>query len=447
MLDALKVVRSIEPAVPVAGNVVTADGVRDLAGAGRRQGRCRTGGDVHDPMRTGVGRPQFSAVLECAEQAAAGQAHLGRRRHPPSARRGFGTGGAANVMVGSWFAGTYESPGDLHVDAHGRAYKESWMASVWCAPARPRSPRSTARKALFDEGISPARMYLDPDRPGVEDLLDAIVAGVRSARARARGPLSPSCTNGRSSGQSQAGYAEGRPRRSAGSRPGQPDPSATQAAIAALFSSLRHGGPSARPRSCTVRAISSGLRPSGGGVRQQITDRHACHPQTAVVRCDRDRPGRARPQRCGAGVMTGCAPGHPEHGLDSGTPTATTWTCGCSGDYRVEPGQRAYAGGLFAPVDQGGRLVPVERGGRMVGLDGQVGSRQVDAPPVHHLRSTSGQGDGDRCRPARVGAEADGRERDRLARTLSVRAGRRRSRPSGRRQEASPLTLLLVRER
>ena len=38
-----------------------------------------------------------------------------------------------------------------------------------------------ARKALFEEGISTSRMYLDPRRPGVEDILDAIVAGVRSA--------------------------------------------------------------------------------------------------------------------------------------------------------------------------------------------------------------------------------------------------------------------------
>ena len=38
-----------------------------------------------------------------------------------------------------------------------------------------------ARKALFEEGISTARMYLDPQRPGVEDLLDAIIAGLRSA--------------------------------------------------------------------------------------------------------------------------------------------------------------------------------------------------------------------------------------------------------------------------
>ena len=52
-----------------------------------------------------------------------------------------------------------------------------------------------ARKELFEEGISSARMYLDPVRPGVEDLLDMIVAGVRSActyAGRATWPRSPS---------------------------------------------------------------------------------------------------------------------------------------------------------------------------------------------------------------------------------------------------------------
>ena len=38
-----------------------------------------------------------------------------------------------------------------------------------------------ARAALFEEGISTGRMYLDPERPSVEDLIDSIVAGVRSS--------------------------------------------------------------------------------------------------------------------------------------------------------------------------------------------------------------------------------------------------------------------------
>ena len=64
--------------------------------------------------------------------------------------------------------------------------ERGWRRYARCAPARPRSPRSTSPQGVVRRsGISPARMYLDPDRPGVEDLLDAIVAGVRSACAYA----------------------------------------------------------------------------------------------------------------------------------------------------------------------------------------------------------------------------------------------------------------------
>ena len=87
-------------------------------------------------------------------------------------------------MIGSWFAGTYESPGDLHAAPDGRLYKESFgMASARAVANRTTGEDAfeRARKALFEEGISTGRMYLDPVRPGVEDLIDTIIAGVRSA--------------------------------------------------------------------------------------------------------------------------------------------------------------------------------------------------------------------------------------------------------------------------
>ena len=66
--------------------------------------------------------------------------------------------------------------------------------------------------ALFEEGISSSRMLLDPDRPGVEDLVDQIIAGVRSsatyAGARSIGELHDRAVIGL---QSSAGYDEGRP--------------------------------------------------------------------------------------------------------------------------------------------------------------------------------------------------------------------------------------------
>jgi IMP dehydrogenase len=84
-------------------------------------------------MMTAVGRPQFSAVLETAQAAAELGAHVwadGGVRYPRDVALALAAG-AASVMIGSWFAGTIEAPGQLQVDADGRVYKESWgMAST-----------------------------------------------------------------------------------------------------------------------------------------------------------------------------------------------------------------------------------------------------------------------------------------------------------------------------
>lgn len=69
-----------------------------------------------------------------------------------------------------------------------------------------------ARKALFEEGISTSRMYLDPRRPGVEDILDEIVAGVRSACTyTGAADLAEFHERAVVGVQSAAGYAEGKP--------------------------------------------------------------------------------------------------------------------------------------------------------------------------------------------------------------------------------------------
>ncbi|MGZ4484926.1 MAG: GuaB1 family IMP dehydrogenase-related protein [Nocardioidaceae bacterium] len=189
MIEALKAVRSLDPQVPVAaGNVVSAEGARELVAAGADIVKVGVGPGAMctTRMMTGVGRPQFSAVLEASTAARELGAHVwadGGVRHPRDVALALAAG-AASVMVGSWFAGTFESPGDLHVDADGRAYKESFgMASARAVAGRTstESAFDRARKGLYEEGISSSRMYLDPDRPGVEDLIDQICAGVRSA--------------------------------------------------------------------------------------------------------------------------------------------------------------------------------------------------------------------------------------------------------------------------
>ena len=197
MLGALAAVRASVGAGPststgalpvAAGNVVTADGVRDLVAAGADIVKVGVGPGAMctTRMMTGVGRPQFSAVAECAAAARELGAHVwadGGVRHPRDVALALAAGASA-VMIGSWFAGSYESPGDLMRDASGAQYKESFgMASKRAVTARTRGDGAfdRARKALFEEGISSGRMMLDPLRPGVEDLLDEICSGVRSA--------------------------------------------------------------------------------------------------------------------------------------------------------------------------------------------------------------------------------------------------------------------------
>lgn len=69
-----------------------------------------------------------------------------------------------------------------------------------------------ARKGLFEEGISASRMRLDPDRPGVEDLLDHITAGLRSSCTYAgAGDLAAFAELAVVGVQSRSGYDEGRP--------------------------------------------------------------------------------------------------------------------------------------------------------------------------------------------------------------------------------------------
>jgi IMP dehydrogenase len=220
MLDALRAVRSRKPDVPVvAGNVVTAEGTRDLleAGADIVKVGVGPGAMCTTRMMTGAGRPQFSAVAECAAAARGAGGFVwadGGVRHPRDVALALAAG-AANVMIGSWFAGTYESPGDLQRDEAGRPYKESYgMASKRAVAARTTSDDTfdRARRSLFEEGISRARMYLDPHRSGVEDLIDYICAGVRSACTYAGVRTLPELSERAVIGvQSAAGFAEGRP--------------------------------------------------------------------------------------------------------------------------------------------------------------------------------------------------------------------------------------------
>lgn len=219
MLRALRALSELKLGIPiVAGNVVTARGVADLVDAGASIIKVGVGPGAMctTRMMTAVGRPQFSAVLETAAEARARGAHVwadGGVRYPRDVALALASG-ASSVMIGSWFAGTIEAPGQLRTDADGRLYKESWgMASTKAVQERfgRLDAYELARKTLFAEGISSSKIYLDPDRPSLEDLLDMITSGVRSsftyAGARSVGEFHERAIVGV---QSAAGYEEGK---------------------------------------------------------------------------------------------------------------------------------------------------------------------------------------------------------------------------------------------
>jgi IMP dehydrogenase len=219
MRRALGTVAALGLGLPLAaGNIVTAQAVQDLAaeGADILKVGVGPGAMCTTRMMTAVGRPQFSAVLETAQAART----LGKSvwadggvRYPRDVALALAAG-AASVMIGSWFAGTIEAPGTLHADASGELYKESWgMASTKAVKERFErlSAYDRARKELFAEGISSSKIYLDPLRPSLEDLLDMITTGLRSsftyAGARTVAEFHERALVGV---QSAAGYEEGK---------------------------------------------------------------------------------------------------------------------------------------------------------------------------------------------------------------------------------------------
>ncbi|HMB71305.1 MAG TPA: IMP dehydrogenase [bacterium] len=125
--DAVLRIKRTNPDIPViAGNVATASGVEALIRAGADAVKVGVGPGATCTTRVvaGVGVPQFTALLNAAE--------VGRQHGVPIIADGgikFSgdivkslAAGADSVMIGSLFAGTEESPGDI-VLYQGRSYK------------------------------------------------------------------------------------------------------------------------------------------------------------------------------------------------------------------------------------------------------------------------------------------------------------------------------------
>jgi len=110
----------------VAGNVATAEGTRALIEAGADAVKVGVGPGSICTTRVvaGVGVPQMTAIMDCAEEAAKYDIPIiadGGIKYSGDITKAL-AGGARTVMIGSLFAGTEESPGET-ILFQGRTYK------------------------------------------------------------------------------------------------------------------------------------------------------------------------------------------------------------------------------------------------------------------------------------------------------------------------------------
>lgn len=186
MLNMITKLKTRFPQVPVmAGNVATARGVEELAGAGADCVKVGVGGGSICITRevTGFGLPQLTAVMDCAEPA--------RRLNIPIIsdggiqRSGDVTkalaAGANLVMIGSLLAGTNEAPG-AEIVRGGRRYKViRGMASLSANVDRKKlEPSKEVTEQDWEEVVPEGVEALVPARGPVESTLHQLVGGLRS---------------------------------------------------------------------------------------------------------------------------------------------------------------------------------------------------------------------------------------------------------------------------
>jgi len=185
--NVLKKVKLLKKEFPdvdvVAGNVATAEATRDLIEAGADAVKVGIGGGSICTTRiiAGIGVPQLSAVLDCAEAAREAGVPIiadGGIRYSGDIVKALAAGAQA-VMLGSLLAATEESPGELFT-LRGETYKTyRGMGSVTAM----KSARDSERRYFWDEtreepiaeGIEGRVKY----KGKVADVLHQLVGGLR----------------------------------------------------------------------------------------------------------------------------------------------------------------------------------------------------------------------------------------------------------------------------
>ena len=184
VIDMVRSIKGKMPVEVVGGNIATKEAVKALADAGADCVKIGIGPGSICTTRivTGVGVPQFSAVLECAEEAKKlGISCIadGGIRTSGDIAKAIGAGADA-VMLGSMLAGTDESPGQIIV-YEGSSYKEyrgmGSMGAMMAGSADRYFQSGSKAEKLVPEGVE-ARI---PYKGSVSPLIYQMVGGLRSA--------------------------------------------------------------------------------------------------------------------------------------------------------------------------------------------------------------------------------------------------------------------------
>ena len=184
VLETVKNIKSKYDIDVIAGNVATAAAVEDLIAAGANAVKVGIGPGAICTTRviSGVGVPQISAIVNCAEAAAKHNIPViadGGIRHSGDITKAIAAG-ASSVMLGSLFAGLKESPGQL-VIYKGRQFKEyrgmgSLGAMVKGSADRYGQRSSAERSKLVPEGVEGRVPY----RGSLGDFVYQLVGGLRA---------------------------------------------------------------------------------------------------------------------------------------------------------------------------------------------------------------------------------------------------------------------------
>ena len=176
-----KFIKSVREKYPtktiIAGNVVTADMTQELIlnGADIVKVGIGPGSVCTTRIQTGVGYPQLSAVIECADAAHGLGAHIiadGGCTCPGDVAKGFGAG-ADFVMLGGMLAGHDEGKGKI-VKSNGNKYIEFYGSSSLTANKKHYG-------GLSDYRSSEGRIVRVKYRGKIKNTISNILGGIRSS--------------------------------------------------------------------------------------------------------------------------------------------------------------------------------------------------------------------------------------------------------------------------